>query len=674
MRVDALRLDNFLAHESTEIDFTDKPMSVITGPVGSGKSAIVEAITWCIWGKSRAHGRQTDPLIREGAEQGGVTVTVFHEGQQFRIVRNRQFGGTSSLTFTALDDTSGGDSPLTRHTIAETQEAIIEELGLDWDAAQASVVAQQSGAGSLMATDPAKRKELLLRLLVGSEWEVWYEQAKDRWRAAGKTRRPHEARVESLRHTDWEVVAAEKEHDAMAVRSQCEDSRRRVGELDEDIERLTGDIATATAAQQEAILLKEQADENHRRFREQGTIAVDLLARVADAGIVFDEVMHKKPTKAAPTADEIAHSKAAMLAAMSATTKFGQTVAELRAFVAHVHDVVTCPNCLTEFRPGVKSPTDYGHAVVELKEATTAFEDSKHIVKTTQDYERDIRDLQERWRLWNHAAEKATNDEDNLKANEAEARARVKEIKADGEKLDARLQQLTPAITDIDALSLRVSDMKHGRGLEGQRLDAYVRVASLHEAAHTDALQKQRELAAARLGVERAEEAEDIWVTLAEAFHRDGIPTLLLESVLPDIEQFGNEVLGRMPGNMYLYLRTQKANKDGEAIERLDAVVTIDGTERGYEMLSGGQQFRVDLALRLALAKVLSDKDIDTLIIDEGLDRWQDPEGREAILEALMTVAEDFERVIVVSHHPDVVERFSNVIEVSMTDGISHVA
>jgi exonuclease SbcC len=148
----------------------------------------------------------------------------------------------------------------------------------------------------------------------------------------------------------------------------------------------------------------------------------------------------------------------------------------------------------------------------------------------------------------------------------------------------------------------------------------------------------------------------------------------MLESRLPVIEQYANEALGKMPGEMALAIRTQKLSKEGNASETLDVIVTIGDVERGYELLSGGQKFRVDLAMRLALTRVLSSQQIDTLIVDEGFDRFQDDAGREAILETLMAVKDGFSRILVVSHHPDVIDRFGTRLEISMEEGVSHVA
>ena len=165
---------------------------------------------------------------------------------------------------------------------------------------------------------------------------------------------------------------------------------------------------------------------------------------------------------------------------------------------------------------------------------------------------------------------------------------------------------------------------------------------------------------------------------LAEAFHRDGIPSLILAEGIPAIEEEANAVLEGMPftgqpGGLTLALRTQREKKGGGMADTLDVVVTAGGWEREYGMLSVGMRFRVDLALRLGLSRVLARRGggrVETLWLDEPLAAL-DATGREAVMETLGVLAADFGLLVVVSHHPDFNDRFPGRIEVTMEDGVS---
>ena len=84
---------------------------------------------------------------------------------------------------------------------------------------------------------------------------------------------------------------------------------------------------------------------------------------------------------------------------------------------------------------------------------------------------------------------------------------------------------------------------------------------------------------------------------------------MLIETVVPQLEEQANLLLGRMTDNrMRVKLEAQRERRTGrgEPIETLEINVNDELGPRGYEMYSGGEAFRVNLALRIALSKVLA--------------------------------------------------------------------
>jgi exonuclease SbcC len=100
--------------------------------------------------------------------------------------------------------------------------------------------------------------------------------------------------------------------------------------------------------------------------------------------------------------------------------------------------------------------------------------------------------------------------------------------------------------------------------------------------------------------------------------------------------------------------------------ETLDIRI-IDGIgERPYANFSGGERFRVDFAIRIALSKVLAKRAgarLQTLVIDEGFGS-QDPAGRQRLVEAINTIQEDFARILVITHIDELRDAFPIRIEV----------
>ena len=167
--------------------------------------------------------------------------------------------------------------------------------------------------------------------------------------------------------------------------------------------------------------------------------------------------------------------------------------------------------------------------------------------------------------------------------------------------------------------------------------------------------------------------------TLERAFGKDGIPALLIEQALPDIEAHANEILDRLSaGEMSVKFETQREFKDKKRDDRketLDILIRDSAGERPYELFSGGEAFRVNFAIRLALSRVLSMRAgarLQTLVIDEGFGS-QDASGRQRLVEAINLVGADFARILVITHLEELKDAFPARIEVTKTHEGSRV-
>lgn len=120
---------------------------------------------------------------------------------------------------------------------------------------------------------------------------------------------------------------------------------------------------------------------------------------------------------------------------------------------------------------------------------------------------------------------------------------------------------------------------------------------------------------------------------------------------------------------------TEYEQKSGTVKDELNLTVTgADGTARPYETFSGGQQFIVDLAPHLALAKVLKDRSgavIDMLGIDEGTTAI-DPASHGPIIGVIQEVADEFGLTMMVTHDPEVIAVMPANLEIDFTVGVSH--
>jgi len=172
-----------------------------------------------------------------------------------------------------------------------------------------------------------------------------------------------------------------------------------------------------------------------------------------------------------------------------------------------------------------------------------------------------------------------------------------------------------------------------------------------------------------------------VYHELAQAFGKNGIQALMIETVLPQLEAEANRILARLSANqLHIQFITQRSHKrvpsraraklePAKFIETLDILIAdVQGT-RPYETYSGGEAFRVNFAIRLALARLLAQRSgtaLQMLIVDEGFGT-QDSEGCDRLIAAINAIAADFACILTVTHVPHFKEAFQSRIEVSKT-------
>ena len=189
--------------------------------------------------------------------------------------------------------------------------------------------------------------------------------------------------------------------------------------------------------------------------------------------------------------------------------------------------------------------------------------------------------------------------------------------------------------------------------------------AKLQRCSELEAKEKEKEELLAE-----ASKQESIYKELIKVFGKRGVQALLIEMTLPEIEAEANKLLGRMTDNrMQVKIETQRETKKGDLLETLDINISDELGTRNYEMFSGGEAFRINLALRIALSKLLARRagaPLPTLIIDEGFGT-QDSVGIEKIKEGINSIQDDFEKIIVITHMEELKDAFPARIDVIKT-------
>ena len=186
--------------------------------------------------------------------------------------------------------------------------------------------------------------------------------------------------------------------------------------------------------------------------------------------------------------------------------------------------------------------------------------------------------------------------------------------------------------------------------------------------------QTESEVEKLRKSINSHKQEKDSYDELTAAFGRNGIQAFMIERSVPQIQEISNELLSKLTDNrMAIKLELREGRLDrltGVPSEELDIRVSDEVGTRSYETFSGGESFRIDFALRIALSKLLASRSgapLPILFIDEGFGS-QDSKGQERLTEAIQSVQTEFEKIIVITHVEQMKESFEEQIEVIKTE------
>jgi exonuclease SbcC len=268
--------------------------------------------------------------------------------------------------------------------------------------------------------------------------------------------------------------------------------------------------------------------------------------------------------------------------------------------------------------------------------------------------------------------------QETLGATLEESDAKIKELQERITALDDEISTtLDEQGTSEDELRGEIAGLhKNADNLENTKL----RSARQSLAMWQEKAKRRRELKEEidKLRKDRAENDQKLAVSkaLVEAVGKKGAPALIIESFLPTIERDANAYLELMSPGISLTLDSQRITQKGSASETLDINVYNNGHSAPIETLSGGERFRADLALRLAIGRALSRKSgtqARMLCIDEGFGS-QDPDGQEAVVGTIINLSDAFDLIVLITHVEPVAKAIStigSVLEVGKSRGAS---
>ena len=717
-----LKLSNFTSYAENppELDFTKFKLAAISGLNGAGKSSLLDSITWCLWGTSRA-GDSSDDLIHLGSQEMSVEFSFELDGHLYTVKRKRikKGGGQTALEFWSGNPSTPRLSPdrsghnLTEGTIKATQQKIIDTLHLTYETFTNSAYLRQGHADEFTTKGPTDRKRILADILGLDHYDRLEEKAKEKSKEA-QTKSTLldyqllEIEAELSQKEDRSAKKKAAENRITEVETQIKASEERLKVLREEREALNLASNQRKRLEENYLENKKELEEiitqgkNRKSKIDQLKLQLEKLQGVTGELENLKSLQQEKESLEKIKQEQLETEKKLSditgginlkkLKAQNIQNEINKLTAQLSA---SSKTGAKCPTCGQEIGKAEKSHVrnqlttqitnlkkdlleiDYSKeeqlaADLEDKLKAYAFDPQKYqqILLQLKNLEEIQKQKEEMLQL------KAT-----LQTEEKvvlEMRVLFQNKKSQVDKLSEEISQLPDLSEKIIRLNQEISgtenqlvcvreEEKEARGILGQINELISRTAQMEKLKKNKSEEK--------LKLQKEKEAFD---ELALAFGKKGIQAMIIENAIPEIEDESNRLLDKLTeGRMKIRLETQKETKtkvllsEGEkgyaTVETLEIVISDEMGERPYELYSGGETFRVNFAIRLAISKLLTHRagaKLQFLVIDEGFGT-QDAPGRARLVEVLDAIKDDFEKIIVITHIEELKEEFPVRIEVS---------
>ncbi len=273
MRPLLLKLRGFTAfRDEAELDFSQLDLFAICGPTGSGKSSLLDAITYALYGLVERVGRQVSQLVSQGQNRLYVIFEFEVGGDRYRVSRNTPRGpGSTKVMMERRNGEEWEQAGEGSDKVGEVNKKIERLLGLDYEAFTRSVLLPQGKFAEFLVGDPKTRRDILTELLGLELFTRMAKRAGEIARADGEKAKT----MAELLEREYEGVT----EDALAAaRAAVEEATSREESLTKADERVKEIAERWRAAQTTVDALRGCA----RDAREMAAIFGDGATRLAE--------------------------------------------------------------------------------------------------------------------------------------------------------------------------------------------------------------------------------------------------------------------------------------------------------------------------------------------------------------------------------------------------------
>ena len=691
----SISLQNFISHKESFIDFSKFKSALLIGNVegdysisnGSGKTSILESILWALFNKARIS--PIDDIISWGQKSCKVEFCFNHSGGKYKIIRtrDRQTSTSSVNIFKLVNDESWEN--ISGSTPSLTNDKIVDIIKADYKTFINSVYFRQNDISEFAEADAGRRKEILKSIVDISKWDTYESVVKNK-----------------LKDIKIETTKCEALSDGFTeVQKQFVETNDQLSLI---VSKFDEDSINEVALSNEYNALFN----TYQKIKQN--VDTDTWDKVVDANEKFSKEILIINSKLPNLNSEIDISDKFISASKQDINDIDRQCAS-NPYVDVTGPISDINNELLKFKTEQSAVAMYladenlkvyPENICPVCEQGVSGELHEHLSKIRNEkvvtYEkRKIYALNK----INECLLKKSQLEEQENVNNKYFKLLEKK-KAQELLIEQRVEKLSSYREQLASLELTKMDLANKIAANNEILESLKNDSFQDINKRLDIMKEKRDLLLVDISSKTKEigvlserknnlvkkidsmkeyleklkglnHKKNIYEKLSKYYGKNGIQTILLNAIIEDLEQASNLILDSICSEPFtILLETQRMGSDGvTVVDTLDLKVRKDGATQNFSSLSGGEMFRVCLAIRIALSEISSrhgGSSLDFLMLDE-INSPLDRNGTDSLFVNIIKRLEERYKILIITHNDMLKEKFSNIIDITKINGESSV-
>lgn len=610
-----VKLHNFLSYKEATLDLDNQGVTLIEGEnksndsytsSGSGKSSLLSAITYAIYGKTVTGLTSNAVINKEVGTDCSVVLYFIIDKDKYCIKRFRKGKhGAGNKVRLYLND-----HEITEATNPKTDKAILDLIGIQFNTYVNTISYGSSDEPVFsQATDKGK-KEILDNLANTSIYSKARTYASDKLKEYKFEQSKEETIIDNAQTAINQFKELEKQD---RERYEEEEKRKKVNKSSLELAKLDRD-----------------------------NYAKESLKRLKELNIAYDELLKKEPKL--DIANELTTAKAELNKTNTSLNKIQQLwtknaslLSSLSIQYKDLFNKTVCPVC--------DRPLDKEHKKSELNNLITKANGYKEKIKKYNTLKVKLKALQT----------KQENELTILQQKQSNYNNEYKLYISNINKVKDEIAKINNRQKEND---LRVTTLESHTGIDIIPAKCYTKYIKIEEEKLTNSEKKLKVLRT---------KIDNYTVLVNKVFSKEGITSVVLDLITPYLNEHANYYLNKLSGSILsINMNTQTLNANNTLSDKFDLQVRNQAGADSYQNCSAGERKRIDIAISFAIQDLQqehSNTATNIAIYDECFDGL-DSVGCESVIDILKEKSKIIPSIFVITHNETLKPLFDNSIKV----------